>query len=112
MKTIEKVAMSGDKSNNISLNTDVSLYVNVGTVVSTEAVMRLMGTDTELKVKISADFKDIPAKYHDRYFRSFEYVYCKDSNLWGNSDNDKVTVPIIPKKGIWKEMWADIKDCF
>jgi hypothetical protein len=97
---------------NISLNTDASLYVNAGTVVSTEVVMRLMGTDTELKVKISADFKDIPAKYHRDYFRTFGYTYNKDTSIWGNSDNDKVTVPIIPKKRFWKEMWDDIKDCF
>jgi hypothetical protein len=99
-------------NNNISLSTDASLSVNVGTVVSTEAVMRLMGTDTELKVKISADFKDIPAKYHGDYFRTFGYTYNKDTSIWGNSDNDKATVPIIPKKGIWEKMWAVIKDCF
>ena len=87
---------------NIQLNIDNSINVETSTVVSTETVLQIMGTGTELKVKITADFKDIPAKYHMDYLRYFMYNYCKDYSVWGSSDDDVVGVPAIPKKGMWE----------
>ena len=77
---------------------------------SNEAIINnsieILGTGTELPVKVIADFSNIPTYLHGIYLQSFQYQYDKDVRVWSNTSEP---TKVKPKKSLLDKIFSIIK---
>lgn len=56
----------------ISLDTNNKITMEGSTVVTMDSIIEICGTGVSMKVTHTADFKDIPTKYHQIYLDAFK----------------------------------------
>jgi hypothetical protein len=71
------------KTVNITLsNNDGLVVINKGKVIM-ESSIELLHTNTTLPIQVTADFSNIPAELHHRYYKVLEYTFHK--NVYANN---------------------------
>jgi hypothetical protein len=85
----------------LSIDTNNNLSVKSSTIVEMYSEIEIAGTKTSMKIKHSADFKDIPKEYHQIYFDAFK-TSNNDTRVYDNTqpvviseDNQNRIVKII-----------------
>jgi hypothetical protein len=69
----------------LSINTNNNnLSVKSSTIVEMYSEIEIAGTNTSMKIKHSADFKDIPKEYHQIYFDAFR-TSNNDTRVYDNT---------------------------
>ncbi len=86
---------------NLTLTTDNNLTINQKPIVTIETGITIAGQKTELPVKITADFTNIPKEQHQIFLQSFQYYYQTDINIYNNSHTDEPKT-IEEKKKEWR----------
>jgi len=68
--------------------------------------IEIIGTGTELPVKVVADFSNVPTHLHGIYLKSFQYQYDKDVRVWNNTSEP---TKVKPKKSFLDKILLIIK---
>jgi len=69
---------------NLTLNTNNTFTIQGSCEVTINNSIEILGTNTELPVKVVADFSNVPTHLHGIYLQSFQYQYDKDVRVWNN----------------------------
>jgi hypothetical protein len=70
---------------NLSLESNNSFTIQGSNEVTINNSIEILGTNTELPVKVIADFSNVPTHLHGIYLQSFQYQYGKDVRVWNNT---------------------------
>lgn len=74
----------------LSIDTNNNLSVKSSTIVEMYSEIEIAGTKTSMKIKHSADFKDIPKEYHQIYFDAFKKSN-NDTRVYDNTQPVVIT---------------------
>ena len=84
----------------ITISNDSShLTMEGSTKVTIKASQTIMGTNTQLPIEITADFKDVPPHLHQLYMQSMWASYGS-VNVYNNTDEEPKTIK--EKKSEWR----------
>jgi hypothetical protein len=86
--------------NNLTFSTNNSLTVNVKPIAEINTGITLAGHKSELPIKITADFTNIPKEQHEIFLDTFKYFYNTEVNVYNNSYQEKPKT-IEEKKRDW-----------
>jgi len=89
---------------NIVLSNNCSGFtIKTSTVVQIDSAIQIYGI--KLPVKVTADFKDIPPRYHEEFLQFMIYKY---HNCFIGSGIFKSTKTITTKKNWLQKLWKKI----
>jgi len=91
----------------ITLNTDNNIIINTNSDVTINTAIEIVGTNTELPIKIVADFSEVPKHLHEVYLNCFNYQYNKYIKTYNNTSTEKAE--IIPKKSFLNKIVSIFK---
>ena len=91
---------------NLSLDTNNTLTIKGSNEVTINNSIEILGTGTELPVKVIADFSNVPTHLHGTYLQSFQYQYGKDVRVWSNTSEP---IKVKPKKSLLDKILKTIK---
>jgi hypothetical protein len=74
----------------LSIDTNNNLSTKGSTIVEMYSEIEIAGTKTSMKIKHSADFKDIPKEYHQIYFDAFR-TSNNDTMVYDNTQPLAIT---------------------
>jgi hypothetical protein len=74
----------------LSIDTNNNLSTKGSTIVEICSEIEIAGTKTSMKIKHSADFKDIPKEYHQIYFDAFR-TSNNDTMVYDNTQPLAIT---------------------
>lgn len=77
----------------LSINT-TNISVKGSTIVEMYSEIEIIGTNTSMKIKHSADFKDIPKEYHQVYFDAFR-TSNNNTRVYDNTQPDNTQRVVI-----------------
>ena len=86
----------------ITTNGGDSLIIKGSTKVTIKSSISIVGTDTELPIDITADFKDIPEHLHQIYMQSMMSSYG-DVNVYDNTKDEEPYSLAIPPEILYKK---------
>jgi hypothetical protein len=91
---------------NLSLDSNNTFTIKGSNEVTINNSIEILGTGTELSVKVVADFSNVPKHLHGIYLQSFQYQYDKDVRVWNN-----ISTPtkVEPKKSFLGKILSIIK---
>ena len=88
--------------NKITITPDDGSITMEGTgLVQINTKIEMVGTGTELPIKIVADFSNVPHNLHHLYYNSLTYQYSTGVNLYNNTGEDEPKT-IEEKKSEWR----------
>ncbi len=82
---------------NLTLDSNNSFTILGSSEVTINNSLEILGTNTELPVKVIADFSNVPTHLHGIYLQSFQYQYDKDVRVWNNTSEP---IKVKPKKSL------------
>lgn len=80
---------------------DGSLTMKGSGLVQINTKIEMVGTNTELPIKIVADFSKVPHNLHHLYYNSLIHQYNTGVNVYNNTDEDEPKT-IEEKKSEWR----------
>jgi hypothetical protein len=91
---------------NLTLDSNNTLTIKGSNEVTINNSIEILGTNTELPVKVIADFTNVPTHLHGIYLKSFQYQYDKDLRVWSNTTEP---TKVKPKKSLLDKILSIIK---
>ena len=91
---------------NLTLDSNNSFTIQGSNEVTINNSIEILGTGTELPVKVIADFSNIPTHLHGIYLQSFQYQYDKDVRVWSNTSEP---IKVKTKKSFLDKILSIIK---
>jgi hypothetical protein len=91
---------------NLTLDSNNSFTIQGSNEVAINNSIEILGTGTELPVKVVADFSKVPTHLHGIYLQSFQYQYDKDVRVWSNTSEP---IKVKPKKSLLDKILFIIK---
>jgi len=91
---------------NLTLDTNNTFTIQGSNKVTINNSIEILGTGTELPVKVIADFSNVPTHLHGIYLQSFQYQYDKDVRVWSNTSKP---IKAKPKKSLLDKILLIIK---
>jgi len=86
----------------ITISNDSShLTMEGSTKVTIKASQTIMGTNTQLPIEITGDFKNIPPHLHQLYMQSMWASYGS-VNVYNNTDDEPYPMTIEEKQKEWR----------
>jgi len=90
----------------LTLDSNNTFTIKGSNEVTINNSIEILGTNTELPVKVIADFSNVPTHLHDIYLKSFQYQYDKDVRVWSNTSEP---IKVKPKKSLLDKILLIIK---
>ena len=91
---------------NLTLDSNNTFTMKGSCEVTINNSIEILGTNTELLVKVIADFSNVPTHLHGIYLQSFQYQYGKDVRVWSNTSEP---IKAKPKKSFLDKIFSIIK---
>jgi hypothetical protein len=89
----------------ITFNESENLMIKGSTKVTIKSSISIVGTDTELPIDITADFKDIPEHLHQIYMQSMMSSYGNVDVYDNTKDEEPYSISIPPEILYKKPSW-------